>query len=76
MTEKTDKMQQIVEAAKAGTLHPMHVHAHSTGKNEFTIHSVGSKAHPSIKKGMKVTSSDLDDFRETGHKVRETKAPK
>jgi hypothetical protein len=70
-----NKLTQIQEAAKAGALHPKHVHAYSTGKNEFTIHSVGAKAHSGIKKGMKVTSGDLDDFREMGHKVKEIKKP-
>lgn len=73
MTKKP--LQQIVEAAKAGALHPMHVHVHSTGKNEFTVHSRGAQVHKGIKQGMKVKSSDLDDFREMGCKVKETKKP-
>lgn len=69
----SEKLKQIVESAKAGTLHPKHVHVRSTGKNEFTVHSRGKAVHSAIKQGMKVKSSDLDDFREMGYKVKETK---
>ena len=67
--------EPIMEAAKSGTLHPMHIHAHKDGAG-FTVHSVGSKVHKAIKKGTKVSSSDLDDFSQSGYKVKETKKPK
>jgi hypothetical protein len=70
----SEKLQQIVESAKAGTLHPKHIHVHKDGK-VFKVHSVGSKVENKIKHGMSVSSSDLDDFREFGYKVKETRKP-
>ena len=61
----------IVEAAK---VHPMAVHAYPSGKNQFTVHAVGPKVkHVSV--GDKVSSSDLDDLSDAGHKVKEVKKP-
>jgi len=62
--------RQIIEAS----VHPMAVHAYPSGKNEFTVHAVGSKVKH-VSPGEKVTSSDLDDLSDAGHKVKEVKKP-
>ena len=62
--------RQISEAS----VHPMAVHAYPSGKNQFTVHAIGSKvSHVSV--GDKLTSSDLDDLSDAGHKVKEVKKP-
>lgn len=61
----------IVEAAK---VHPMAVHAYPTGGGKFVVHAVGPKV-THVKKGDKVSSSDLDDLSDAGHKVKEVKKP-
>jgi len=53
---------------------PMAVHAYPSGKNEFTVHAIGSKV-THVKPGDKLTSSDLDDLTDAGHKVKEVKKP-
>lgn len=53
----------------------MAVHAYPSGKNEFTVHKVGSGVKH-VKPGDKVSSSDLDDLTDAGHKVKEVKPPK
>lgn len=53
-------------------LHPRHVHVVPTDSSheKFAVHSVGSAVH-SIKPGDHLSSSDLDDLGNSGHKVRE-----
>ena len=62
--------RQLSEAS----VHPMAVHAYPSGKNQFTVHAVGSKVEH-VKPGEKVSSSDLDDLSDAGHKVKEIKKP-
>lgn len=59
-------VKEILEA-----VHPMAVHAKSNGPGKgFTITNVGKKVkHVSI--GDRVSSSDLDDLTDAGHKVKE-----
>jgi hypothetical protein len=62
--------RELTEAS----VHPMAVHAYPSGKNQFTVHAVGSKVnHVSV--GDKLSSSDLDDLTDAGHKVKEVKKP-
>jgi hypothetical protein len=62
--------RELTEAS----VHPMAVHAYPSGKNQFTVHAVGSKVkHVSV--GDKVSSSDLDDLTDAGHRVKEVKKP-
>jgi hypothetical protein len=62
--------RQLSEAS----VHPMAVHAYPSGKNQFTVHAVGSKVKH-VKPGEKVSSSDLDDLSDAGHKVKEVNKP-
>lgn len=66
------KIRVVLEAAKS--LHPMAVHAYPSEKGKFTVHAVGSKVEH-VKKGDTVSSSDLDDLSDAGHKVKEVKRP-
>lgn len=66
------KVRIVLEAAKS--LHPMAVHAYPSEKGKFTVHATGSKVKH-VKKGDTVTSSDLDDLSDAGHKVKEVKKP-
>lgn len=61
----------LVEQAK---LHPMAVHAYSLGGGKFKVHATGSKVKH-VSKGDTISSSDLDDLSDAGHKVKETKKP-
>lgn len=66
------KLREIVEEKK-----DLHIHVHDLGKGKgFKVHSVGAHVEKKIKKGMVVSSGDLDDFSQSGYKVKETKAPK
>ena len=62
--------RQLSEAS----VHPMAVHAYPSGKNQFTVHAVGSKVKH-VSPGEKVSSSDLDDLTDAGHKVKEINKP-
>jgi len=62
--------RQLSEAS----VHPMAVHAYPSGKNQFTVHAVGSKVSH-VKPGEKLSSSDLDDLSDAGHKVKEINKP-
>ena len=62
--------RQLSEAS----VHPMAVHAYPSGKNQFTVHAVGSKVKH-VSPGEKVSSSDLDDLSDAGHKVKEIAKP-
>lgn len=66
------KVRIVLEAAKG--LHPMAVHAYPSEKGKFTVHATGSKVKH-VKKGDTVSSSDLDDLTDAGHKVKEVKKP-
>lgn len=66
------KVRIVLEAAKS--VHPMAVHAYSSGGGKFTVHATGSKVKH-VKKGDTVSSSDLDDLTDAGHKVKEVKKP-
>lgn len=62
------KLKEILEA-----VHPMAVHVTAQEKNQsMTVTKVGSKV-THVKPGDKVTSSDLDDLSDAGHKVKEIK---
>ena len=61
------EMHELIES--------MAVHAHPLGGGKFKVHKVGS-AVKYVKVGDEVTSSDLDDLADAGHKVKETKNPK
>lgn len=60
--------------AEESKIHPMAVHAYSTGGGNFKVHKVGSDVHH-VKPGDSIRSSDLDDLSDAGHKVREIKRP-
>ena len=66
------KVRIVLEAAKG--VHPMAVHAYPSEKGKFTVHATGSKVKH-VKKGDTVSSSDLDDLSDAGHKVKEIKRP-
>lgn len=66
------KIRVVLEAAKS--VHPMAVHAYPSEKGKFTVHATGSKVKH-VKKGDTVSSSDLDDLSDAGHKVKEIKKP-
>jgi hypothetical protein len=66
------KVRIVLEAAKS--VHPMAVHAYPSGGGKFTVHATGSKVQH-VKKGDTVSSSDLDDLSDAGHKVKEVKKP-
>lgn len=59
----------------ADLVESMDVHAYPSGKGQFTVHKVGSGVKH-VKPGDTVSSSDLDDLSDAGHKVKEIKAPK
>lgn len=62
------KLKEILEA-----VHPMAVHVTAQEKNKsMTVTKVG-KDVTHVKPGDKVTSSDLDDLSDAGHKVKEIK---
>lgn len=62
--------------SKTGLHESMAVHAYSVGGGKFKVHKVGSKVNPDhVKVGDVVSSSDLDDLSDAGHKVKETKKP-
>lgn len=63
--------KHLSEAAK---VHPMAVHAYSVGGGKFKVHATGSSVEH-VKKGDTITSSDLDDLSDAGHKVKEIKKP-
>ena len=55
----------------------MAVHAYSIGGGKFKVHKVGSKVDPThVKAGDVISSSDLDDLADAGHKVKEVNKPK
>jgi hypothetical protein len=66
------KIRVVLEAAKS--VHPMAVHAYPSEKGKFKVHATGSKVQH-VKKGDTVSSSDLDDLSDAGHKVKEIKRP-
>lgn len=66
------KIRVVLEAAKS--VHPMAVHAYPSEKGKFKVHATGSKV-THVKKGDTVSSSDLDDLSDAGHKVKEVKKP-
>jgi len=66
----TKKLREIIINEAHGL--QIHVHKHDDG---FKIHAVGPDVEKKVKKGMKVSSSDLDDFRQFGYKVKEMKKP-
>lgn len=66
------RVRIVLEAAKG--VHPMAVHAYPSEKGKFTVHATGSKVQH-VKKGDTVSSSDLDDLSDAGHKVKEVKKP-
>lgn len=66
------KVRVVLEAAKS--VHPMAVHAYPSGGGKFTVQATGSKVQH-VKKGDTVSSSDLDDLSDAGHKVKEVKKP-
>ena len=54
----------------------MAVHAYPIGGGKFKVHKVGSKVNPEhVKAGDVISSSDLDDLSDAGHKVKEVKKP-
>lgn len=62
--------------SKADLQESMAIHAYSLGGGKFKVHKVGSKVNPDhVKVGDVVSSSDLDDLSDAGHKVKETKKP-
>lgn len=68
-------MVDFKHLAEAAKVHPMAVHAYPTGKGKFKVHAIGSDVKH-VKVGETVSSSDLDDLTDAGHKVKEVKAPK
>lgn len=63
--------RKLQEAAAA---HPMAVHAFPVGDGKFKVAKVGSKVKH-VSPGDTISSSDLDDLSDAGHKVREIKKP-
>lgn len=63
--------KHLTEAAK---VHPMAVHAYSVGGGMYKVHATGSDVKH-VKAGETISSSDLDDLSDAGHKVKEVKKP-
>jgi len=61
-----------VKKAKEFMVHPNYIEAHSIegSKGKFHVKKIGSKVSH-VKVGDIITSSDLDDLHDTGHKVKE-----
>lgn len=53
-------------------LHPKAVHVSAPVDGKHTVQKLGAKVK-NIKVGEKLTSTNLDDLKELGHKVKETK---
>jgi len=64
-------IRQIIESH----VHSMAVHVYPSGKNKFTVSAIGKKVKHVRIGDNDLTSSDLDDLTDAGHKVKEVKKP-
>lgn len=67
-------MVDFKHLAEAAKVHPMAVHAYSVGGGKYKVHATGSDVKH-VKAGETISSSDLDDLSDAGHKVKEIKKP-
>jgi hypothetical protein len=71
-------MKRFRDILEEVQIHAMGVHVNSNGPSKgFTVAKVGKKVNPDhVKVGDTLSSSDLDDLADAGHKVREVDSSK